>query len=100
MFSEEIEKLSWEETTRSIYAKTEADVCRALNILATRRTSWCRPDFVGFLYSLMKDDPALTVFSIRPGQVVNVMLFKIGNPSFTAGIYRATAWLVSLFKRK
>ena len=31
MFSEEIEKLSWEETTRSIYAKTEADVRRALN---------------------------------------------------------------------
>ena len=31
MFSEEIEKLSWEEITRSIYAKTEADVCRALN---------------------------------------------------------------------
>jgi hypothetical protein len=75
-------------------------VCRALNILATRRTKWCMPIFVDFLYSLMKDDPALTVFSIRPGQVVNVMLFKIGNPSFTAGIYRATAWLVSLFKRK
>ena len=31
MFSEEIEKLSWEEITRSIYAKTEADVRRALN---------------------------------------------------------------------
>ena len=31
MFSEEIAKLSWEETTRSIYAKTEADVRRALN---------------------------------------------------------------------
>ena len=31
MFSEEIVKLSWEEITRSIYAKTEADVRRALN---------------------------------------------------------------------
>ena len=31
MFSEEIAKLSWEEITRSIYAKTEADVRRALN---------------------------------------------------------------------
>ena len=31
MFSEEIEKLSWEEITRSIYAKTEADVRRVLN---------------------------------------------------------------------
>ncbi len=30
MFSEELEKISWEETTRKIYAKTEADVLRAL----------------------------------------------------------------------
>ena len=31
MFSEELEKISWEETTRKIYAKTEADVLRALS---------------------------------------------------------------------
>ena len=30
MFSEELEKISWEETTKSIYAKTDADVRRAL----------------------------------------------------------------------
>ena len=30
MFSEELEKISWSETTARIYAKTEADVCRAL----------------------------------------------------------------------
>lgn len=75
-------------------------VCRALNVLVTRRTSWCRPDFVEFLYSLMKADSALTLFSIRPGQVVNVMLFKLGNPSFTTNVYRVTSWLMSCFKRK
>ena len=30
MFSEELEKISWEETTKAIYAKTDADVRRAL----------------------------------------------------------------------
>ncbi len=31
MFSEELEKISWEETTKAIYSKTEADVIRALS---------------------------------------------------------------------
>ncbi len=30
MFSQELGKISWEETTKSIYAKTDSDVCRAL----------------------------------------------------------------------
>ncbi len=30
MFSEELEKISWEETTKAIYSKTDADVRRAL----------------------------------------------------------------------
>ena len=30
MFSEELEKYSWDEITRQIYAKTETDVARAL----------------------------------------------------------------------
>jgi 2-iminoacetate synthase len=31
MFNEEIEKFSWDDTTRMIYAKTDADVRRALS---------------------------------------------------------------------
>ena len=31
MFSEELEKISWDETTKAIYAKTDADVRRALS---------------------------------------------------------------------
>ena len=30
MFSDELEKISWEETTKAIYSRTEADVIRAL----------------------------------------------------------------------
>ena len=31
LFSEELEKYSWDEITQQIYAKTDADVERALN---------------------------------------------------------------------
>ena len=31
MFSEELEKIDWDETTRTIASKTEADVRRALS---------------------------------------------------------------------
>ena len=31
MFSEELEKIDWDETTAAIYAKTDADVRRALS---------------------------------------------------------------------
>ena len=31
MFSDELEKISWEETTKAIYSKTDADVRRALS---------------------------------------------------------------------
>ena len=37
MFSDELEKISWEETTKAIYAKTEADVIRALWKITVRR---------------------------------------------------------------
>lgn len=30
MFSDELEKISWEETTKAIYSKSDADVRRAL----------------------------------------------------------------------
>ena len=32
MFSDELEKISWEETTKAIYSKTEADVIRHLHL--------------------------------------------------------------------
>ena len=74
-------------------------VCRILNILATRKTSFCEAGFIGFLYALMDADNGLGIFSIRTGQSVNLMLYKIGNPSFAAGVYRFTSSVASCFKR-
>lgn len=74
-------------------------ICRILNILATRRTEFCNKEFIGTLYSMMRADKELGVFSVRMGQAVNMMLFKIGNPSLSALVYRFTSRLVSCFKK-
>ena len=46
MFSEELEKYSWEETTREIYSKTAADVELALSKPVGHRRFY-GPDFSG-----------------------------------------------------
>ncbi len=74
-------------------------ICRVLNILATRRTQFCNSEFIGSLYKLMSADERAGVFSVRMGQAVNMMLFKIGKPAFAASIYRFTSAVVSCFKR-
>ena len=75
-------------------------VCRALNVLATRKSEFCNAEFIGQLYEFMRSDNSLGMFSLRAGQTMNMMLYKIGKPSFAAGIYRFTASLTSCFKRK
>lgn len=74
-------------------------ICRVLNILATRRTQYCNKEFIGSLYELMRADGNSGVFSVRMGQTVNMMLFKIGSPAFTESVYRFTSGLVSCFKK-
>lgn len=74
--------------------------CRVLNIFATRRTDLLTKDYLKWLYELMEKDEDLGVFSIRPGQVVNILLFKIGNVQFTRSVYKFTSFVYSLFTRK
>lgn len=74
-------------------------ICRILNLLSTRRTQYCNQEFITILYGLMNADKDLGVFSIRMGQVLNLILYKIGSPAFTAAIYRFSSAIVSLFKR-
>ena len=47
MFSEELEKYSWEETTREIYSKTAADVELALSKSQLAIDEFYGPDFSG-----------------------------------------------------
>ena len=41
----------------------------------------------------MSEDNRLGLFSLRPGQIVNILLYKIGKPSFTMAFYRFTSMM-------
>jgi glycosyltransferase involved in cell wall biosynthesis len=75
-------------------------VCRGLNVLASRKSRFCNAEYIGFLYELMRSDKSLGILSLRVGQVMNMMLYKMGKPSFTAGLYHFTARVASCFRRK
>ena len=72
-------------------------VCRILNLFMTRRTESLDEEYVAWLYELMSRDPSLGVFSIRPGQMLNMILYKIGNPGFTVRFYRLASKIRSIF---
>lgn len=71
--------------------------CRILNIFATRRTALLTEDYLSWVYSLMKSDSSLGIFSVRLGQAFNIMLFKLGNVRFSMAVYkflsRCSGWL-------
>lgn len=75
-------------------------VCRVLDNLATRKTDFLSKDNIAVLYGYMDGDPSCNVFSLRLGQVPNLVLYKIGNASFTKGFYRFTSMVASVFRRK
>ena len=75
-------------------------VCRTLNVIASRKTSYCNEGTVEFLYGLMREDASIGIFSLRAGQIINMILFKLGNPAFTVKFYRLTSGLASCFRRR
>ena len=72
-------------------------VCRALNIFARRRTPLLTEEYISFLYGLMDADRQIGVFSLRVGQIPNILLYKIGKPSFSCSLYAFVSRLISVF---
>lgn len=72
-------------------------ICRILNIFTTRKTNLLTTDYISGLYELMSYDKDIGVFSLRPGQVFNLLLYKIGKPGFSVGVYKVSAYILSLF---
>ena len=66
-------------------------VCRILTVFARRQSDLMTEENITLLYSYMAEDLRLGVFSIRLGQMVNILLYKIGKPSFTMSVYRLTS---------
>ncbi len=65
--------------------------CRILNIFMTRRTDLLTEEYLGWLYGLMSADKQLGVFSVRPGQIFNLLLYKLGNAGLSVKVYRITS---------
>jgi hypothetical protein len=49
---------------------------------------------------MMAADKGLGIFSLRAGQVFNMLLYKIGKPGFTVAVYKVTAFVSSIFRKK
>ena len=70
-------------------------VCRILTVFARRNSELMTEENIKLLYSYMDEDTSLGLFSIRLGQVFNILLYKIGKPSLSMSFYRFTS---SMFK--
>lgn len=70
-------------------------ICRILTVFATRRTLLCTSDNISRLYHYMRPDPALNrlggLFSLRRGQIPNLLLYRLSSPRLAAGFYKACA---------
>lgn len=75
-------------------------VCRALNIFAAMSTDLLTTDYLKWLYDLMDKDERLGIFSYRPGQILNMILYKIGNVKLAMSVYRATSSICRKFRRR
>ncbi len=67
--------------------------CRILNIFLKRRTALLNEDYLGWLYGLMSADRQLGIFSVRAGQIFNLILYRIGNLELSVKVYRMTSRL-------
>ena len=74
-------------------------VCRILDVFLRRKTAMLTEDYLGWVYTMMEKDDALGLFSVRAGQVFNILLYKIGNVKFSIRTYGFCSRVVSLFKK-
>lgn len=74
-------------------------LCRILNIFVTRKSELLNEDYLSWVYSLMDADRNLGIFSVRAGQVPNLILYKIRKPSFSIKAYRAFEKINKWFAR-
>lgn len=75
-------------------------MCRILNQFALRTSEHLNVEFLSWVYEMMDADKHLGVFSLRAGQVPNILLYKIRKPSFSIKMYRLSGRMKSMFTRK
>lgn len=75
-------------------------VSRILNQFSTRESSLLNEDFLSWVYEVMDADKRLGVFSLRIGQVPNILLYKMRKLSFSVKMYRFFYKTKRFFSRK
>ena len=66
-------------------------IARILTSFASRKSELMTVENISLLYDYMKEDKALTLFSVRLMQIPNILLFRIGNPGLTHSFYNFTS---------
>ena len=74
-------------------------LCRILNIFIRRRTQLLTDEYLEWVYKMMDSDKELGLFSVRKGQIFNILLYKIGNVELSRKIYCFCAEVYSIFKK-
>lgn len=74
-------------------------LCRILSIFLRRPTQLLTQDYLSWIYGMMDKDKELGLFSVRPGQVFNVLLYKVGKIDFSIKVYAFCARVVSFFRK-
>ena len=69
-------------------------VCRVMNIFASRRSALLGRDYLTWLYGMMDMDSGLGLFSLRPGQFFNLLLYKMNNVDMSLRVYRFTSGIL------
>jgi glycosyltransferase involved in cell wall biosynthesis len=75
-------------------------VARILTSFAMYKSELRSTDNIRLMYDYMDKDDSLGLFSVRMGQIPNILLYKIGKPKFTSVFYRMTSSIASLFRKK
>ena len=73
-------------------------VCRILTIFCKRKSELLTYENLEVLYDYMDGDDMLGLFSLRPGQIPNILLYQIGSKAAAIRFYRVCSSIYSFLK--
>lgn len=75
-------------------------LCRILNLFILRRSDMLTKECLEWVYEIMDADKSLGLFSLRKGQVLNVLLYKIRKPGLSMRVYGIAYYIRKIFSGK
>lgn len=75
-------------------------LCRILNLFILRRSDSLSEECLEWIYAMMDADRSLGLFSLRKGQVINILLYKIRRPVLSMKVYGLAYSIRKIFSSK